>query len=462
MAEEKNHMDQIFRDRLRNFTPEPPPEIWDAVKSEIPAREKKRTLFVYWQIAAGMALLVSLGIAFYSLSDFDKNKQTAQTKSGEIKSNIDEDTVILPETNGLKRSAVQNSEHSAIIGKKQAGDPNISPESLSQDIQSNTQKVFASEIRIPEIHRPGNQFKIPGRVIPDSPDYPSIPRKTRNVKPGWEMFIAEEALTETKKNEKDISLAANLSPIYSFRDLSGNQKDAVVNTNFNESGVLSYAGGMNVGIKASERLSIHAGIAYSRMGVKVDGVYSLSEVALVDPMLGPGPVFNENDYLSSNSIGVISSSAKSRNFISNNSVNYSDISRESEYGTPIKSNLNSTSLSLSQFFHYLEVPLLIRYKLIDREMDLNILTGMSTNFLVSNQVFLNKESDRSLLGETGNIRNQNFSANLGLGLDYEFGTSLELSIEPQFRYYLNSINNSSLVSARPYSVGFFTGLRYRF
>jgi hypothetical protein len=88
--------------------------------------------------------------------------------------------------------------------------------------------------------------------------------------------------------------------------------------------------------------------------------------------------------------------------------------------------------------------------------------GMSTNFLVGNSVTAEGPSGREEIGYLSNVNTVNYSGNAGLGMIYHVGKKLNLLFEPRFRYFLNSVNDASLPSTRPYSVAFYTGLSYTF
>ena len=55
----------------------------------------------------------------------------------------------------------------------------------------------------------------------------------------------------------------------------------------------------------------------------------------------------------------------------------------------------------------------------------------------------------------------NFSTNLGLGLFYRLNPRLELNLQPMFKYQLNTFSETE-GSFRPYSVGVYSGLSFRF
>jgi hypothetical protein len=71
-------------------------------------------------------------------------------------------------------------------------------------------------------------------------------------------------------------------------------------------------------------------------------------------------------------------------------------------------------------------------------------------------------SGQEEIGYLANINTVNYSGNAGVGMIYHMGEKLSLILEPRFRYFLNSVNDSSLPSTRPYSLGLYTGLSYTF
>ena len=47
-----------------------------------------------------------------------------------------------------------------------------------------------------------------------------------------------------------------------------------------------------------------------------------------------------------------------------------------------------------QHFEYLEIPMLLRYRVVDRRVGLNLLGGLSTNFLVGSNVYFQENGNR--------------------------------------------------------------------
>jgi hypothetical protein len=99
---------------------------------------------------------------------------------------------------------------------------------------------------------------------------------------------------------------------------------------------------------------------------------------------------------------------------------------------------------------------------IDRKIGFNFLGGLSTNLLVGSNAYYNENGNKVKIGETTDIKPFNYSSILGVGIFYTISKRLNINLEPTFRYYLNSINENSLIKSHPYSMGVFTGLSYYF
>jgi hypothetical protein len=125
-------------------------------------------------------------------------------------------------------------------------------------------------------------------------------------------------------------------------------------------------------------------------------------------------------------------------------------------------NGNTMTGELKQYFEYLEIPMIVKYKFIDQNVGVSLLGGVSANILVGNDVMLVVNGDKLDFGETGNIKNFNYSSSLGLGFDYSIINHLNLSVDPVFKYYLTSIDEGNNLNYHPYSLGIYTGITYTF
>jgi predicted SPOUT superfamily RNA methylase MTH1 len=117
---------------------------------------------------------------------------------------------------------------------------------------------------------------------------------------------------------------------------------------------------------------------------------------------------------------------------------------------------------IEQHLEYLEVPFNLRYTVVDRTFELQVVGGLSTNFLVHNTVTMETASGDTDIGYLTNIRSVNYSGNAGIGMIYHIHRRFSLLLEPRFRYFLNSVNDPSLPATRPYALGIYTGINYTF
>jgi hypothetical protein len=113
----------------------------------------------------------------------------------------------------------------------------------------------------------------------------------------------------------------------------------------------------------------------------------------------------------------------------------------------------------NQYFQFLEIPLIMRLRIIERKIRINLLGGLNTDVLIGNRVVLVNDSRKSVFGETEGIRTINYAGNAGFGFEYDITRKLLFTFEPQFKYYLNSINTEVPINNRPYSIGMFTGVK---
>jgi hypothetical protein len=126
------------------------------------------------------------------------------------------------------------------------------------------------------------------------------------------------------------------------------------------------------------------------------------------------------------------------------------------------SNAVITSGEFSQVFDFIEIPLFLRYLLVDSRVDLEVAGGLNAGLVVGNKAFINNDYGLQKIGKTRDISTVNLSASIGLGVTYSLNKHISLAIEPRMNYYMNSINKNPDVNFRPYRIGLYSGLYYEF
>ena len=171
--------------------------------------------------------------------------------------------------------------------------------------------------------------------------------------------------------------------------------------------------------------------------------------------------------LSDNSFSANSDGASSRlqNVQLNSDVNYASLMlisrpRISQNSVPEAINTLQTG-SLEQRFGFIEIPLEVEYRVIDKKLGVNLSGGFSTLLLNENEISADINGQSTLIGVANNFNNTSFSANFGVGVDYRLSEKININLEPKFKYQLNTFNNTS-GDFKPFFIGVYTGLSFKF
>jgi hypothetical protein len=122
----------------------------------------------------------------------------------------------------------------------------------------------------------------------------------------------------------------------------------------------------------------------------------------------------------------------------------------------------SKNIRVEQTFDLFEVPFLIGYKIGNRKFTLNLSGGLSPAYVVNNSSTLIADEQNYNIGSSANINSMIVNSSFSLGIQYAFTKKLALNFEPTFKYSLNPINRKYRFNYHPYSMTWFTGVRYSF
>jgi hypothetical protein len=477
------NIDRLFKTRFEQFEQAPPDKVWEGIAVKLGHNRKKGVIMLIFRIAAGMALLLSLGTGYYFMS------RQHQKTSPAVLATIQADRNLPDTIKGRPRA--RDISNTTATGKKSVQSDRLQParkiykgpalleENSTGDQSAGKASETTSRARNHNFYTSGDLTTIyhaeqQGTMPVDVPA--TLSRKA--VAPE-QVITAEEAralLLSANENPFDRAdakqdrwtLGGEVAPLYSYRTIASDylESSTIENLNEAENGVIAYAGGIRIAYAANHRLSIQSGLYYSRYGQEKNNIesysYNNSQVA--------GDMATQSFYMAiPNSTGVIqshgpentvgskgisegvSADAEINYFANLNGINYTDLIPVTE-----------SEISAEQYFDYLELPLTVKYKIIDRKFDFSLSGGLITNFLVNNVVNLEHNGETSYFGKTDNISEINYLSSVGLGFEYPIIQGLAFSLEPRFRYYLNPIDKSSQINVHPYSFGFFAGLSYIF
>jgi len=266
----------------------------------------------------------------------------------------------------------------------------------------------------------------------------TIDEETDKDSPSIEEAIAKaEDLIEEEEKVNRWQVYANIAPVYYNTLGQGSHIDDQFVQN-SKSGEINMSYGVNVSYVLNDKLKLRSGLNSLDLSYDTDNVILYENVSNNS---NPTPR-NLN----------LSSTGQSFSAISATNLGAQQV------GSGIGGNANA---AISQRIAYYEVPLELEYNLVDNKFGINVIGGVSTFILNDNAVYSEFDGFKTEIGEANNINDVSFSGNLGLGLDYKFSDKIKLNVQPTFKYQLNAYKNTS-GDFRPYIVGIYTGLSYKF
>jgi len=251
----------------------------------------------------------------------------------------------------------------------------------------------------------------------------------------------EEAVAivdNTPDNRWEVS--PNVGPVYYNSIGDGSSIDPSFSDN-PKNGDVNIAYGIQVSYHLNKRLSVRSGLS------NVNLSYSTTGIELAN---GPvGVALKSVNY--NRSENVLIALDKGSLASQNPSGDYGTLTPKSTSGEP----------SINQELSYFEVPLELKYAVLNNKFGVNLIGGFSTLFLGENNLFVEAGDFNENLGEANNLSSVSFTTNIGLGLNYSFSKKLMFNVEPMFKYQLNPYSDSS-VDFNPYYVGIYSGLSFKF
>lgn len=440
MVKRGANIDMVFRNGLKDYEVLPPPEVLDNI---LPVIKTKPRSYIFLKSAAMIAVVISLGFLTYQLTRDVSNG----FDNHEMVFNIEASSPVASHTIGRSQNIVP--QRTLIVNN--SPEPGI--EVLPERVIESDNTVISSQY-VPLLYKPKtlslSNAKSWNGIFPSTSIAPQ--NTTFSIKETVPGYLMES--TPVKGTEK-WSIAAMASPTYYSRFSSGN--DAFSKQLMSsEQPLISYTGGVAFSYKVNRRFSIQAGLAYSSLAQSVDGVNSFTGFQKYNNSKGSSSF----EVLTSN--GMIFTKNSDVFMIASGPVERVLTNYTKDVFDPKQANLQYVSNNLHQNFSYLELPVMLRYKIIDKTIDVNLIGGMSYNLLVGNSVYTMVDGNKYSIGETAGMNQLTVSSSLGMGMEYNLSEKLSLNLEPTFRYYLNPFNGTTSSSVHPYSFGVLSGVSYRF
>jgi hypothetical protein len=437
MDDREANIDLLFRQGLKDFEVLPPAGIWDKIS---PVIRKKQRPYIILRAAAMIAVLATLS---FLTATWNIEYSESEISTGVLQKIM---------------SGTPQAETPVDFLLADAGKPAAQ---AYKDGTPEDNRMIRAEYDGESAPEPGLNTALEMHGLPETEGMNrrdliiQVSAVTKSLDIDYSQALYASEIPSAGKKDK-WSIAALVSPTY-FSSFNSSANEAASQLNSVEQPVISYSGGISLAYKVSRRLSVQSGLYYASYGNELSGITSFGGFQSYDQVKGNSnfEVRTRNGTVATNNADVYLID----NLSSNRVASYFD---KGSFD-PAKANLEYLNNSLMQNLGYIELPVILRYKVIDRAFDFNIIGGVSSNLLVNNSVYASVDGSRYEVGRTEGLNNILFSSSLGMGMEYSLTNNLSLNLEPTFRYYLNSFNNYTGVSnLHPYSFGVFSGLSYRF
>ncbi len=516
----KKKLDELFQDTFLDFKEVPDEHVWKSIEASLNKKKKKRVLPLWWQLG-GIAAALLIGFVLFNpfaenntteeiitdvehdapeintnaidstgskKADFNTRivDTTAITSKEEMEHNPGKNAIQLANTPKAKKSKSDSDQNMSKQKSKIATDNwNSNEETVAQTKEKSPVKkskkeqnkdsnfandVFANEAEIAKSNR-----TIKEKVLQEELSNTDVSPKDRSLettttgnpktalaanaddeketeeivedpkkKSIFEEIEEQEAVVIAEGNAKKWSAGPSVAPVYFNAIGEGSSVHSIFVPN-SKSGNINLSYGLSVAYEISPKLTVRSGVH------KVDYGYDTNDVAFSSSLVASTNGQIDNIDYSATSKNLVVSSRKGGNanaVVSNEAI---DVSAQN----PERDGV------MSQQLGYVEVPVELNYALVDNKFGVNLIGGISSLFLIDNSVALTSGGLTTEMGEANNVNDLNFSANVGLGVNYKFSPKVQFNLEPVFKYQLNTFSETD-GTFNPYSLGIYSGLSFRF
>lgn len=259
-----------------------------------------------------------------------------------------------------------------------------------------------------------------------------------------ENAIAEAENTDEKEEEEEKlnrwSVSPNVAPVYFSSLGEGSSLDLQFVENTKEPEIsMSY--GVNGSYALNKKFKIRAGVNKIQLGQKTNDVL----------------IFENN-----NPVASANRQIANVNLVDSMSTHSIYSARNFKFDNAPATLFTQEQGSLDQQLGFIEVPIEIEYNVVERKIGLNLIGGFSALILSDNDVYaVLNNGDRTRLGEASNVKDLSYTANFGVGIDYNISKQFQFNLDPTFKYQINTFNNTS-GDFKPFFIGVYTGLSFKF
>ena len=452
MPIDDQNIDKLFQANLKGFKEKPPVYAWDKIKEELALKRKNRRLMLFRWSAAAAAIFIAFLTGYYFAS-FNLNNEVSAPQHQEM--------TAIPENNANKtlEEKLVSVQTFTDYSDETITDP-APPTTTSEKIffnepsRSLDDEAIAISESVPVVTPDEKELELTKKkpVLPEpidpSADKPVI-QPNQFVPSGDEAlaFDTDWVVPKTENKTPKWTIGGKLAPVYAYRTISIDKEDLPATIipdesyyNNMENEIYSFSGGVDLKYQIEKKLSFQTGLFYSKLGQVNNDV-----IAYRYPD-------DKYEFVIPTSVGPID-------------INSEKIPKEladSDIREDSTGNILYFNADIYQNFEYIEVPLLINYKILDKRFGVQLTGGLSPGFMVNNNAYFQVDKQEIMIDRSEEFYTVIYNSIVGLGLNYAVSKKINFSLSPTFKYSLRSIRKDHSIEYYPYSFSIYTGISYSF
>lgn len=447
--DDKKDIGKAFKERLEELQESPSDLIWNKIESELD--QKKKRIIPFWIKIAGVAVLLLTigGVLVQKNRKTDaKTEITNQNKSIKNKEEVSKenntdyplgnkkDYQISTENKNVKKTNKKNEldntnnisipkRNNTSISKNKSIENRENSQSNNSHSYAKKQKYKTTNLnKTTKVDRFSSKYIDNNKVKEKREFATTIYHPISSKKYNYLNFcfaelpkIKEDNLSREKEMKEKLSWKVSVkgTPIFSGSILNDYFIDSSLDDNVSYNVGISY--GLQLSVPISNDIRLRTGIHKLNFSsnvhkIDINALGYTSNISYVEGVIDEGSIY----------------------------TTYAD----------------EESIDLTQKINYFEIPLEVSFRLLDKKIGVNVITGMSALMLGKNTVHINNETK---IGRVKNLNKLSYTGNIGLGIHYKFTKEINISVDPLFKFKFRGYNNVNNVS---YYFGVYSGFSYKF
>lgn len=436
-------IERLFQERLKNLEVSPNKKVWKEIESKL--AKKKRKVFPFWWFSSGVAAILILGLFIFPFSKKPSEnikKQpiiiAAPNKKQENFNSFKKEIDTIFKKKSKEIILVKEDKKRKKIHQKKKGNKENNNFLIAQKNTSNSNKQPKDSV---------SKNAMKKFFITDNPKSQNLLTQEKNIhkidtisttkkkilKPKKDIFLAVNKID--KKEKTALKKNWSISSVFAVLNSNSFSNSSPIDKNLSNSttGNSSYSYGVKIAYQLNNKWAIQSGI-------------HLQEIQ-----------FSNNQIV----VNSTSSSASNIRFNSGESYSLLGISNENFDAVNLSGNALSLNGKLSQIYGYVEIPVEIKYNLLEnKKIKTQVVAGFSSLFLNKNTIKLNTNF-LSQSGKADNLNSINFSGNLGIDFNYMLNKNWSINLNPMLKTQVNTFHKNAN-GFKPYFIGIYSGINYQF